>query len=119
MTDQTTIQGHKIGSTNELNVSIALDRLSLNYEYQYHFGLLGTRGSQIIDFLVYTVPKPTPLFVHGKYWHTGRKGIEDQLKLSNISATKHNQWYDPLIIWEKDCETVEDAYINLRKLIII
>ena len=111
------IQGMKAGSQNEYNVSIALKIMRLSYEYQYIIGMFGTRGSQIIDFLVYTVPKPTPLFVHGEYWHKGKKAIEDQLKLSEIASTMHNLWFEPVIIWGEQCETVEDAVNNLRTLL--
>lgn len=119
MTDQQTIQGRSIGSQNEYNVAAALDSLNVDYEYQYIVGIAGVRGSQVVDFLVYTVPKPTPLFVHGEYWHKGKKAIEDEMKLAELSATMRNLWADPVIIWGEDCETVEDARSAVRAALLI
>ena len=119
MAEKTIIQGHVADSLDEVNVAIALDRLDLGYIYQYQFGIFGVRGSQTIDFLVYTVPKPTPLFVHGRYWHTGKKAVEADLKMSELMTNKRNHWAEPVIIWDDECETVEDAVTALRKEFII
>jgi hypothetical protein len=117
MTEQT-IQGQSVGSILELNVAIALDKLGFDYEYQYVFGLLGVRGSQVIDFLVYTLPKPTPLFIHGRYWHTGKLAAEDELKMAELTSRTRNHWAEPVIIWEEDCETEEDALTAVRRELI-
>ena len=114
-----TIQGKAVGSVNEMYVAKALDTLKLEYIYQYQYGLINVRGSQVIDFLVFTVPKPTPLFVHGTYWHTGKKAQEDQLKMQELSTRMRNQWNDPAIIWEDECENFESALNNIRGLLIV
>ena len=113
------IHGKSVGSTNELNVALALDKLDIDYKYQYQFGLPGVRGSQKIDFLAYTLPKPTPIFVHGEYWHTGKMATEDELKMIEIVSQMHNQWFEPVIIWGKDSETIDQAFNMLRKLLMI
>lgn len=115
MSDQILIQGIAAGSTNEVNVAYALSKLELQFDYQYVYGIYGVRGSQIIDFLVYTVPKPTPLFVHGRYWHTGKRATEDKLKMAELESQTHRFWDTPVIIWEEDCETVDDAIEAVRK----
>jgi len=115
VTEQAYIQGHSVGSVNEANVAIALDRLGFEYEYQKLFGMSGIRGSQVIDFLVYTLPKPTPLFVHGRYWHSGSRAAEDELKMAEMMSRMRNHWSDPVIIWEEECETVEDAVNAVRQ----
>lgn len=119
MADVTLIQGHIPDSQNEVNVSLALDKLEVEYIYQYQFGLQGVRGSQVIDFLVLIPPIPVPLFVHGRYWHGTKQEAEDQLKFAEIRSRSHGQWADPVIIWEEDSETVEDAFTTLRKLLMI
>lgn len=119
MSDNPLIQGRSPGSTNEYNVAQALVQLGLDFEYQYMVGLKGVRGSQVIDFLVYTVPKPTPLFVHGRYWHTGKMAQEDALKMAELSSQTRGQWAEPVIIWEEDCENVEDAKVALKKELMI
>ena len=120
MTDQvTTIQGQYVSSVNEAYVAEALDVLGFTYQYQYQVGLTGVRGSQSIDFLVYTVPKPTPLFVHGRYWHTGKMALEDELKMAELTSKMRGHWAEPVIIWEEECESVEDAMNAVRKALLI
>ena len=65
--EKLTVRGIVVDSINEKNVAVALDKLGYEYAYQKYLGAGGIRGTSIIDFLVYTVPKPTPLFVHGAY----------------------------------------------------
>ena len=119
MTEQVLIQGVQPDSINEINVANALSKLGFTYEFQKVLGLAGVRGSQVIDFLVYTVPKPTPLFVHGRYWHTGARATEDQLKMAELESQTHRFWDTPVIIWEEDCETIDDAVTALRKVLMI
>lgn len=119
MSDEIRIQGHVPDSKNEINVAVALDRLDLDYIFQYQVGLPGVRGSQVIDFLVYTVPSPTPLFVHGRYWHEGRMGAEDALKMAELTSHSRGKWADPVILWGEDTETVEDAVAALRKEMMV
>ena len=80
------VKGIVVDSINEANVAMALDLLELDYEYQYDFGVRGVAGSQIIDFLVETLPRPTPLFVHGEYWHTGAYAIDEAIKMEQIKS---------------------------------
>ena len=113
--EELTVKGVVVDSVNEANVAKALDRLNIDYAYQYYFGELGIRGSQIIDFLLYTVPKPTPLFVHGEYWHTGVFSAEEAFKEADIEAKMRGTWADVVIIWEHECETEDQAFNSLRE----
>ena len=119
MPDQGYIQGVQADSINEINVAAALSKLGFEYEFHKVYGISGVRGSQEIDFLVYTVPKPTPLFVHGRYWHTGARATEDALKMAELESQTHRFWDTPVIIWEEDCETVDDAMTAIRKELMI
>lgn len=103
------IQGKPAGSINEANVADALIKLGYEFEFQYYFGGAGLRGSQIIDFLVFTPPRPTPLFVHGKYWHTNSNALEEELKMAEITSRTRGTWAQPVIIWDYECESVEQA----------
>ena len=106
------IHGEKPGSTLEWNVSQALDIMELDYEYQYQVGMPGVSGSQRIDFYVYTPGLPTPLLVHGRYWHTGIHADPlDDMKLAKLLGGRARK---PVIIWEEDCGTVNDALTFLR-----
>ena len=119
MSDEIRIQGHIPDSKNEINVAMALDELKLEYIFQYQVGMPGVRGSQVIDFLVYTIPLPTPLFVHGRYWHEGRMGAEDTLKMAELTSQSRGRWADPVIVWGEDTETVEDAKVALQKELML
>lgn len=68
-------------SKNEYYVALALDKLNIDYIFQYQLGLSGLRGSQVIDFIVYN-PHPMAVFVQGEYWHNVRTQTEDQLKFA-------------------------------------
>jgi len=116
-TDELIIQGKPVDSVNEYNVGIALDRLGYEYEYQKYVGIPGVRGLIIVDFLVYTTPKPTPLFVHGEYWHSGRFRAESEFQQAALNQRMRGTWAEAVIIWEHQCETVEDAINALKNLL--
>ena len=104
-----TIHGQTAASVNEYNVAMALDRFGLDYEYQYFFGLARIKGFQIIDFLVKTDPKPTPLNVQGTYWHTGRYAREEQIKVLALNSRMRKHWAEMVHIWENECEDIDSA----------
>lgn len=110
-----TIHGQPCASYNEWYVSKGLDRLNLTYHFQEPFGLRVARGSQVIDFLVMQAPKPTPLFVHGDYWHRGRMGEDEDLKITEVNRRMRGLWNEAIIIWEHECEDEEMAYQTLKE----
>lgn len=105
-----TVQGQTAGSVNEYNVAQALNRLKLDYLYQYPIFGGRVRGGQVIDFLVQKPPKPIPVFIQGAYWHSGARGTEDVLKFEEINQRMGGQWERVVTIEEQECETVEQAY---------
>lgn len=109
------VHGQPCASYNEWYVSRGLDRLNLTYHFQEPFGLRVARGSQIIDFLVMQAPKPTPLFVHGDYWHRGKLGEDEDLKITEINRRMRGLWNEAIVIWEHECEDEEMAYNTLKE----
>jgi hypothetical protein len=108
------IQGRTPGSMLEWNVSQALDTLGLRYIYQYSVaGGRSLAGGQVLDFYVYTPVKPTPILVNGRYWHTGVHA--DELDTMKIKKLLHNRTEDVLVIWEENCQTIEQATAFLRQ----
>jgi hypothetical protein len=106
------VHGQPAGSTDELRVSISLDKLGLEYQYQVPiYGGRMRRGGQVIDFVVFN-PFPVPVFVNGEYWHTGQLGEEDKLKLATAQ-----QYYNriPVVLWGKDLQTQEDTDAIVRQ----
>lgn len=112
------VRGITVDSQEEAFVAMALDQMRLDYEYQYDFGIRGVAGSQIIDFLVETMPRPTPLFVHGEYWHTGKFAIYEAVKMEQIKSMTRGTWAEPKIIWGDQCQTVDEAFVNLQSLLL-
>ena len=109
------VHGIKVDSVNEYNVALGLDKMNLEYAYQYFLGGAGIRGSQIIDFLVYTDPKPTPLQIQGEYWHGGARGADEALKEADINARMRGTWAEVIMIYEHECETEEEAFKVLQE----
>lgn len=103
------IQGQEAMSKEEYYVSVALDKLGYDYQYQYETGLRGTRGNQRIDFLVYTPGKWTVLDVRGRYWHTGSR--ESELDLERVVRQKG--WL-LVVAWDKDVPSIEQATTFIR-----
>ena len=111
------IQGTQAKSKEEWRVALALGKLQIAFEYQYQiFGGYGIRGGQIIDFLAYTVPLITPIYVLGEYWHKTRQS-EGELKLlmEQVKMYFNGQANDPVGIWDYDLQTAEQAFQTVRK----
>ncbi len=73
-----TVQGHA-ATIPEYLVSLALESLELEYFFQYiPYGLIGIRGTPVIDFLVHLPPQWVPLEYDGNIWHTGQYSQSDE-----------------------------------------
>lgn len=110
-----TVQGKAVGSKNEARVAVALGMLQLPFRYQVSvFGGRQFPGGQVIDFLVFTKPRPTPLYVQSTYWHgPTRKGRDkDELQQAAVRGRKRG-WADPKEIWDYQTKTVEQTYLKL------
>lgn len=106
MADLPVIQGQTAGSWNEVYVAVALDKLDIEYIYQYQFGTgRNVRGDYRIDFVV-SNPFPTPVEIYGEYWHTGQLGADDRLRQAIIEQKFGRQL---VVIWGNECDTAEKA----------
>ena len=112
------IQGITPDSKEEYWVAIALQRLDI--EFIYHFSIYGGksfRGGQVIDFLVYTVPLPTPVFVQGEYWHGGTKNATTQFRVAAAQRYFGGEAQPPVEIWDYEIPDRETTYrVVKRKL---
>lgn len=111
------IQNIMPDSIEEYRIAIALQRMKIPFTFQYAIdGGSQVRGGQIIDFVVYTAPLPTPIAYNGKYWHSGKKSFEDEIKKARIKRAFSGQINDLVVIWD-DIPDVSTAMGILKKLL--
>jgi hypothetical protein len=100
---------------NEYNVAKALDTMDLDYNFQMTTGSKGQSFVVILDFLVFTVPQPTPLWVHGEHWHMGDKRAKDIRQMTVVDDFLGGAASDPVEIWGDQSKTYEQALLHVRK----
>lgn len=98
-------------STWEENIYRALQKdARFNFEYQVpRFGGQSVRGGTVIDFVIYTVPHPTALYVDGPYWHPQKKQYDqvitdEKLKRGGfevVHITTEAETYEAALKWVK------------------
>jgi len=109
------VRGQKAGSKDEYWTSIALDRIEkqTGWGWAYQVPVYGgrrRRGGNVVDFIIYTPGRWTILDPKGRYWHTGHR--EDQQEMRDVARKK--KW--TLIEWFTDeLPTKEAVYQFLRK----
>jgi hypothetical protein len=82
----------------------------------YQYAILGgrnLRGGLILDFLVFTVPTSTPLFVQGDYWHHQTKDKNARFKM--IEAQRVLKSRPAVEIWEHEAPDIDTAITTLRR----
>ena len=112
------IQGMMPDSKEEFWVALALYRLHLDFEFQYQlFGGRKYKGGQVVDFWVFTVPLPTPIFVQGWYFHyaTAAKRAQTRLNLMYLKTRLMGKANEPIEILDTEIPTPEDAYHVVRR----
>lgn len=82
------VQGIMPSSKEEWWVALALYKLKLDFVFQRSvMGGRELRGGQVIDFWVYTTPKPTIILVQGDYWHyIATRTYETILHIAELEA---------------------------------
>jgi hypothetical protein len=104
------IRGIPVGSSYEANVADALEALGWDYWYQYSVaGGRRLRGGMVVDFIVWTRPAATPIWVNGRYWHA-RRSETDKLQQARLKGLVRFPVTDALEMFDEDCETYDDAY---------
>lgn len=107
------VQGSR-ASSYEYFFALALEKYGLGYMFQVdYFGGRRLRGGIVLDFLVFTVPFPTPVYINGEYWHgTERRDIDfiQQLMIRSMGGFNEGKEY-----WGQDVGTQELAEQTVRK----
>jgi hypothetical protein len=86
------IRGIQAASKDEYWASLALEiiekQTGWGWDYQVPvYGGRRRRGGNVIDFLVYTPGRWTMIDPKGRYWHTGAR--EDQQEMRNVAREKN------------------------------
>lgn len=108
--------GQRVGSVQEWRVILALLRLKIDFDYQYLVdGGRNVRGGQVLDFVVYTRPAITVIYVQGDYWHRGAKAMDDALKQAQVYRIFKGRANLPVLLWEHELTTAEKAYSVVKE----
>lgn len=111
------VQGKMPDSKEEYWCALALYRLKLRFDFQKHvMGGRSGRGGQVIDFWVYTAPKPTPIYIQGDYWHYANgRGYVSQLNIAKLKSYFGNSIMEPVEILTSTTPTPDAMYVAVRK----
>ena len=114
------IQGVEAQSKQEQRVAWALSKLKLEYYFQYviDYGR-ARRGGQVIDFMVFTLPLWTAVYVQGDYWHGDSQAINrDRLKMRSLMLAMRGKIKEPVELWEHELQDAEMALETVRRKIL-
>ena len=112
------VQGIMPDSKEEYWVALALYKLKIDFVFQYQlFGGRKYKGGQVIDFWVYTMPLPTPIFVQGWYFHysTAERASQSKLNLMYLESRLAGKANKPVEILDIEIPTPDDAYIVVKR----
>jgi hypothetical protein len=113
-----TIHGQTPGSMEEWRTAKALWRAGWAFAYQVPVaGGRSRRGGQVVDFLVYTPVRPTPIYVQGSYWHGGAAESEDRIKQALLQRQVGGRWADPIILWDYELKDDDMAYQTILRVL--
>jgi hypothetical protein len=112
----TDLRGHTTrASKNEWNVAQALEEVGLDFQFQ--LSIAGGRQLAfgiVVDFLVETVPLPTPVWVHGEYWHQGNQRQKDIRNQDIVREYMQGAILEPVEIWGAESDTEQRAVAAVR-----
>lgn len=86
------IDGRNPGSKYEWYTALALWGADIGFQYQVPVFGGKVSGGQVVDFLIATLPLPTPLFVDGQHWHEGQLAKEDVFKRDYLDHFYTGKW---------------------------
>lgn len=103
------VQGQTIGSMNEYHLAQALDKLHINFIYQYDIlGGRSRRGGYVLDFvLLETSPGPKAINIQGAYWH--KKGADETFERITIRRWCQERGWEYIEVSEAETESIEAA----------
>lgn len=110
-----TVRGNK-ATSYEYNFAFALEHYELEYLFQVdYWGGRKLRGGIVLDFLVFSIPLPTPVFINGEYWHSGKRRGIDEIQMIYLQDIYHGQVREPKEYWGQDVSTIDLAKGTVRR----
>jgi hypothetical protein len=110
-----TIQG-KEATSYEYNFGLALEYYKIEYLFQvWYWGGRTTLGGMVLDFLVFTNPLPTPVFINGEYAHSGKRQMIDFLQESMLNTGRAGEFNPVKVYWADDVVPYEAAQNTVRR----
>lgn len=107
-------------SEYEYYVALALEKLDLEFRFQVKFqGGRGVKGGFILDFLIFTVPLPTPMWVMGEYWHRGKQRAIDLYQQVKLDSLFRGQMNIAVILFGEDLQTEDQAYRTVKRGLMV
>jgi hypothetical protein len=111
------IQNIMPDSKEEYWVALALYKLRLDFIFQRQvMGGRALRGGQVVDFWVYTVPKPSIILVQGDYWHYNAPNeYETLLKIAYLRSYYGGEINGVFELLTSEMPTPDMAYMLVRR----
>jgi len=110
------IHGVAPGSKEEYRCAKALEKYGWDFDYQVqYFGGRRVAGGQVLDFLVQTLPLPTPLQIYGDYWHGSAEAERDRLQQILLMSNFHDQLAPVVIFTEEKVDNQDVANESVLK----
>jgi len=107
-----TINGMPVGSSWEWHTAQGLWMLKWRFDYQVPInGGREVRGGQVLDFVVYTNPNPSIIYVNGEYWHND----PDMELMAQAQAAQAMTGAKIIVMGRSESVTRDDAYRYLLK----
>lgn len=116
--DRVFVVQDKKATSNEYYVAKALDRAGFEYDFQLALAGGKVAFGMVLDFLVHTVPLPTPIWVHGEHWHMGDRRAKDLRQMALVAEMMGTQVNTPVEIWGTESNTEEQAYQAVRRYLL-
>ena len=70
------------------------------------------KGGFVIDFVINTAPQPTPVWVHGDYWHDGEQATKDWYDQQRLNKLYPGVFAKALVFWGGDVRNEETAFFS-------
>lgn len=116
-----TLQGVRCQSKEEFNYGKALEFWGFEYKFQVPFrGGRSVRGGYVLDFLVDTGAKSTPVSIKGSYWHKAKKAIDDVI--NEMDLANRDEFFPLITVEGRDmelCASIEGAKTLTKRHFLI